>query len=739
MPTPAGKKEDILTTYLALELGLPKYGLDVENQARLKGQGGGKADLLIRLGRQGTIILEAKQGQTESDRRAALSDCLRRLDNNHCTAALAVCYPPGEFSQESFRTARLEYAIVDKDNRIPAWLSGTAAELATAVKMAPGQLGNADLAASQLRGELDKVLDKLSLGQKRELAQALDLPITPQPKRKDYKAPEAYARAVAHWETAKYDTAAIRGCLVIASAMMFHARLGAYLIPENQPAFDARETAAAPYKGPWPPQRLAECKDQQDIAAALQRAWDTIMALDYKPVFQTAIAGLKAPDDDQNWRESLKVMAEAAGNLVNDQAGGRQDVMGRIFHRVLDTARYDGSYYTGTAGATLLATLALRPEDRDWNDPAAIARLNVTDPACGTGTLPIAAAARIRELARTVDPERLAEILVEKTLHLYDTNLTATHMAATTLGLMSPSTQFKNMNVHRTRLGPPEVKQGQPVLPAQVGSLEWLEAQPTLIRWPEYQTSEQVDTRLEKGPRLAPADLFIMNPPFSRDSLRYDQFTDQEEAAIKAREEALLGKTAAHRSGGSHGFTVLGQTHLKPGGRLAAVYPIAMAQSASALPIRKLLGDKMHVEYVIALKDPAGEAFSENTDIGEMLVVARPWRRRESRAAANTAFVKVLRKPPTPAQARTMGEAILRGESSRDYDITLWPQSRMDNGLVPYPIRPGRVGGNLAGPQRREMVSGPCRPSRRQAGSSGFHKCFCNQRQKYGLPRLERP
>ena len=679
MPTTAGKKEDTLTTYLALEL--QKHGLEVENQAPLKGKGGGKADLLIRLGRQGTIILEAKQGQTESDRRAALADGLRRLDNNHCTAALAVCYPPGQFSQESFRAARLEYAILDKDNRIPAWLSGTAAELAAAVKMAPGQLGNADLAASQLRGELDKVLDKLSTGQKRELARALDLPITPQPQRKQHKTSAAYNRALEHWENTKYDTAAIRGCLVLASAMMFHARLGAYLIPENQPAFDARETAAAaPYSGPWPPRRLGECRDVPDIVDALQQAWDTIMALDYKPVFQTAIAGLKAPNDDQNWRESLKIMAAAAGNLVNDQAGGRQDVMGRIFHRVLDTARYDGSYYTGTAGATLLATLAIRPEDRDWNNPAAIAGMNVTDPACGTGTLPIAAAARIRELARTVDPERLAEILVEKTLHLYDINLTATHMAATTLGLMSPSTQFKNMNVHRTRLGPPEVKQGQPVLPAQVGSLEWLAAQPTLIRWPEYQISEQVETRLEKGPRLAPADLFIMNPPFSRDSLRYDQFTEAEEKAIKAREEALLGKTEAHRSGGSHGFTVLGQMHLKPGGRLASVYPIAMAQSASALPVRKLLGDKLHVEYVIALKDPAGMAFSENTSIGEMLVIARPWRRRENRQDANTAFVKVLRKPPTPAQARAMGEAILRGESSPDYDITHWPQARMDGG-----------------------------------------------------------
>ena len=676
---PKGKKEDSLTVRLVDEL--MRQGLDAQDQAELKGKGGGWADILIKLGRQATIIVEAKQGQEERDRRAALADCLRRLDNNHCTAALAVCYPAGGVNPISFRDARLDYAIVDADNRVPVWLSGTAAELGNAVKMAPGQLGNADLAASHLRGELDKVLEKLSAGQKQDLAQALDLPTTPQPKRKRQQSAEAYARVVAHWETTKYDTAAIRGCLVIASAMMFHARLGPYLVAESKPDYDAREGEVTEYNGPWPPRRLADCKDMPDIGDALQQAWDTIMALDYKPVFQTAIVGLKAPDDDRNWRDSLKIIADAAGNLINDRAGGRQDVMGRIFHRVLDTARYDGSFYTGTAGATLLATLAIRPGDRDWKDLAAIAQLNVTDPACGTGTLPIAAAARIRELANAVDQERLSEVLVERVLNLYDVNLTATHMAATTLGLMAPSTQFRNMNVHRTRLGPPVVERGKPVLPAQVGSLEWLESQPMLIQWPEYKVSEQVETRLEQAPRLAPADLFIMNPPFTRDSLRFDQFTKDEETAIKAREEKLLKPTLAHRSNAAGGFLELAiRTTAGKKGVVAVVLPIVGAQNKSGLEARKAIGTRMHVEYVVALKDPEGMAFSENTDIGEMLVIARHWQQGERRQPATTAFVKILRKPTTPAQAKAMGESILRRDDHPDYSITLWPQARMEQG-----------------------------------------------------------
>ena len=76
---------------------------------------------------------------------------------------------------------------------------------------------------------------------------------------------------------------------------------------------------------------------------------------------------------------------------------------------MLDTARYEGSYYTSTAAAVLLASLALRERDADWSDPNYVASLRICDPACGTGTLLMAAAERIRDLRNAVgraDPGR---------------------------------------------------------------------------------------------------------------------------------------------------------------------------------------------------------------------------------------------------------------------------------------------------------------------------------------------
>ena len=650
-------------TALNVELArhLRGHGLNARGEARLSGRGRGQADVLIQMPPH-RIIIEAKSGQTGAKQQEAVKQCRDRLENNHCQASIALCYPDGA-NEISLPSDRLKYCMIDADTFAREegaaldWNFGDAKELAAYIRRAPAQLGNADLAAAVLGGEIAKAIEQLTLRQKRALSQKLDLPAGGSGDR-------------------RYDTAAVRGMLVIASAVMFHARLDAHLA-DTPPLMDARTGGFHEYAGDWPPPSAQDCADSRDVIGAYRKAWDTVLALDYKPVFQTAIAGLNAPGAEPNWSQAVKIVADAALSLARDIAGGRQDVMGRLFHRVLDTARYDGSFYTGTAGAALLAALAVRPDDRKWSDPAALRDFTAIDPAAGTGTLPIAVAARIRDLAPQDETaqDALSKALVEDMLHAYDVNLTAAHMAATTMGLMSPTTEFSRMNVHRVRLG--ASGNGRD---ASVGSLEYLADKPFQTEgWPMPMPglAGQVDSDEDVEHEMPDADLFVMNPPFTRDSLRFDQFDRQEELEIKRREEELLSDTDAHRSNAAHGFIVLAQRKLKEGGRLAMIQPTVTAHALSAREIRINMANTMHVEFVVAIKDPDAPAYSENTGIPEMIVVAT---RGKPDFSAPTKFVKILRNPRTPAQAVSIGEAILRGETRSDFIISDWSQERMLKG-----------------------------------------------------------
>ncbi len=361
-------------------------------------------------------------------------------------------------------------------------------------------------------------------------------------------------------------------------------------------------------------------------------------------------------------------------------------MLGRIFHRVLDTARYDGSFYTSTAAAVLLASLALRENDLDWSDPNAVANLRICDPACGTGTLLMAAAERIRDLRNAAgrgdpeDEEALGLSLVEDVLWGYDVNVTATHMAATTLGMLSPKTSFSRMNIHRAKLG---VFDGHPFL----GSLELLEGPIPL--WDRNTATQQVDAEQEVSDLPPPMDLVIMNPPFTRDSLRHDQFSPDEEMTIKDREKEILGdnleipwflreaagpeRAAArlHSSGGP--FTVLANKLLKSGsGTLALIMPSVVPTAPGNSALRRYLAKRFHVDVIVSSHDPERIYFSENTSIGEVLLVCRRWDKKKPKPP--TRVINLARNPASPVDALDTAariDQVTKSDAKASHDFTI--------------------------------------------------------------------
>ena len=595
------------------------------------------------------IVLEAERGFHRKAQ--AVKDADARLRQGLTVAVFALCYPEN-VTEENLGGATLTWTLRLKAGE-PAeqWATGDAAMLARAVQQAPDSLSGADIAAQKLSDALDAAVGQLSANDRRNLAEALDLPANKPGTGEEGNTGGGYL------------VAAKRGLLVVATAMLFHHRLQGHL-PVLRPVG---------YYGEWPPASPAVCAERGAAIGAFQEAWAGILAVDYRPVFQTGRAALGAISANPDNGLAVRTLARVVGQISEEVAGLRHDLLGRIFHRVLDTARYDGSFYTSTAAAVLLASLALREQDADWSDPNAVADLRICDPSCGTGTLLMAAAERIRDLRNAAgrgdpaDEEALGLTLVEDVLWGYDVNLTATHMAASALGMLSPNTQFGRMNIHRALLG---VFDGQPYL----GSLDFLAGQARLAAWPS--AAQQVESGQNSEPP-PPMDLVIMNPPFTRDSLRHDQFSRADEQAIKRREKEIMEghphRAAArlHSSGGA--FTVLAEKMLKEdGGTLALILPSVVPTAPGNMELRKYLAQRFHIDTIVSSHDPQRIFFSENTSIGEVLLICRRWSDDEPKPP--TLVFNLARNPATPLESLDTAARIQRvsetGEQvSRDFTV----------------------------------------------------------------------
>ena len=616
------------------------------------------------------IALEAEQGQTNAKKREAIGDADRRLEQRLADCAIAVCYPDGITGPRQLQNSRMLWTIRAPNALVPAdearWGDADLDELASIIRLAPAQLGNPDHAAAALSASLDYAVERLNYTQKRLLAERLDLP------------PSANSRGRSAHSGSRWDKAAKRALLVVATAVMFHSRLDVHL-GTLRPEYDNRKSSDIPFTSEWPPNMARYCAHAEDPTTAFSDAWDLILALDYKPIFETGRAALHAVPPDPAFTVAVRETARAALEVAGNIAGIRHDLLGRIFHTVLDTARYDGSFYTTTAAATLLSSLAITDDMCDWNDPDAVARLRIIDPACGTGTLLMAAAERIHDLSpRTRDDDRAARALIEQVLSGYDVNLTATHMAATTLGLLSPSTRFQNMKIGRTFLGVDD--EGD----AFLGSLEFLDQRPKLMSWPNAaQPVTQVDSNEEMS-HVEPSDLVIMNPPFTRDSLRHDQFSRAVEGKLKSREKGSCLPTSQFTCPLSEVPSCCFADHVNKAdsSTVASVMPLVMATNKSGIEIRRhSWRSQYHVETIVTSHDPERIYFSENTSIGEMLLVCRRWP-DPGKPKPPTRVVNLSVNPPTPADAISMAWAIENGTvENRGYGtVQEWPSDRIAAG-----------------------------------------------------------
>ena len=81
------------------------------------------------------------------------------------------------------------------------------------------------------------------------------------------------------------------------------------------------------------------------------------------------------------------------------------------------------------------------------------------------------------------------------------------------------------------------------------------------------------------------------------------------------------------------------------GGRIAFILPITLATGEAWGATRKLIADRYHLETVITSHDAERPNFSENTDLSELLFIARRLYAGETTGA--TAYINLWRNPRT--------------------------------------------------------------------------------------------
>ena len=174
----------------------------------------------------------------------------------------------------------------------------------------------------------------------------------------------------------------------------------------------------------------------------LLQAWRNILQKDYAPIFEDATALLEALPERKTIDSAIGVLTQCAIDNATTLNELGFDHAGPLYHRVLGTAKNDGAFYTKNLSAYLLAGLAFDKNFINWADEEEVNNLRIIDPACGTGTLLMAALNIIKKRvaqAQDLNPPPPRKCYTSAWWKMRFTVLTSTNTAYSWRRVISPS------------------------------------------------------------------------------------------------------------------------------------------------------------------------------------------------------------------------------------------------------------------------------------------------------------
>lgn len=424
-----------------------------------------------------------------------------------------------------------------------------------------------------------------------------------------------------------------------------------------------------------------------DPIGNLINAWTTITReIDYQPIFGIGVQLLYYLPSSRDSVIALNKLGNRAFEVLLKNTSMKHDLMGRVYHTLLADKKYLGTYYTSVPSATMLLKVALADkwDMMDWADSEQLGNFRAADLACGTGTLLMATYEALTDnhihasYQQGILPDltQTHPLIMEKILYGYDVLPSALHLTASTLALRSSSIHFDRMNLYSLPLG------GKG---ARLGSIEYLQGNQIWMDVDVFESALQVTGEGSASHPEAPLpmlDLCVINPPFTRSvggNLLFGSSPDQERKVMQQKLSKLLSKKdssgrplimANATAGLGSVFIAIADKFLKVGGKLALVIPKTLLSGVSWEKTRQLLAAKYVVETIIASHDPDAWNFSDNTDLSEVLLVARKVGNGNSLPEKREARVKFvnLRKNPKTVFAALMTARQIMAEDATDIE-----------------------------------------------------------------------
>lgn len=622
-------REEVVNTQLAILISHLGVTADAET---IHVHGKHRPDVLFEL-RGLRVVIEGKFADHPQADRVVLEDARNRVRSGIAHIAAAAIYPielrttPTIKILDVLARSQLRFRIIAETHESEGWFEGNPSDLMDALRRAQEALVKDNIVeqtAEALSDQLDGIA-KLWMGQGGACDRLSGILGFVAPKK---ETPENASE--------RRNMAAKVSALVLANAFIFQEQLA---------ATDKRVT---------PLRRLDK---EKDLVGKVLKHWVWIWkTINYVPIFQIGERILAELPISASSNLAVRALLSEAQNICAQQAALRHDLMGRIYHWLLHQAKYLGTYYTSVSAATLLLKLAFGlPWKQDFGDPAELANFKVADMACGTGTLLMAAAEAISDLyireraasGRTLtsaDLQTLHRALMENILHGYDVLPSAVHLTASTLAMLAPEVAFVRMNLFVMPFG---MDQGRP----RLGSLDFLETSQIATQMALDYSQAEIRRHGASASYAASADvpkldLCVMNPPFVRSvygNLLFGSISEQRDELQKelSRRTKALGISATAGLGAP--FVSLADRQVKPGGRIAFVLPVTLATGEAWSATRELIADRYHLEIVITSHEADRPNFSENTDLSEVLFIARRLRSKEQ--AGPTSYVNLWRNP----------------------------------------------------------------------------------------------